>query len=489
MPADEPARAPRVPAADLRELCRQVIDDLDIAGAQVAVAADDTLVHAEAGVANVELGTPVTADTLFQIGSTTKVYTAALVMQLVDQGLVDIDRPVADHLPDVRLAPGDEWRVITPRHLMSMTSGLDNGPYTDTGRDDDCVARYIDLLAEIPLTFPPGSAYGYSNASTNVSGLLIEALTGQCWDEALRDRLLVPAGLTESVSLFEQLPYHQVAVGRLPGKESAERPWVFSRGCGPAGATLATSARDLVRFGRLFLRRGRTAGGTALLSEAAVETMVSPQVEVTARILADSWCVGPYRKVWGDVEVFGHSGTTQNGSSTLLWIPRYELAIATVVNTPPRGYPFADAVFDTVLRDWLGVPKPPRPEPISGADGAPGRARGGAAPAGTSNGAGAAGAHLDLEPYVGRYDAYGVSYVVTRRGEELALTRHRPRNLVTDAAEPPLDTLLRPIAPHRFLPDDDAVTDHHTWDIAFSVGDEGHATLLHNGAFAARRTG
>lgn len=471
MPADEPVRVPRVPAADLRELCRQVIDDLDIAGAQVAVAVDDTLVHAEAGVANVEIGTQVTADTLFQIGSTTKVYTAALVMQLVDQGLVDIDRPVADHLPDVRLAPGDEWRAITPRHLMSMTSGLDNGPYTDTGRGDDCVARYIDLLAEIPLTFGPGSAYGYSNASTCVSGLLIETLTGQCWDEALLDRLLVPAGLTESVSLQERLPYHRIAVGRLPGEESAERPWVFSRGCGPAGSTLATSARDLARFGQIFLRRGRAAGGTALLSEAAVETMVSPQVEVPARILADSWCVGPYRKVWGDVEIFGHSGTTQNGSSTLLWIPRYELAVATVVNTPPRGYPFADAIFDVVLRDWLGVPKPPRPEPISGGTG------------------GADGTGLDLERYVGRYDAYGISYVVTRRGEDLALTRHRPRNLVTDADEAPLDTVLRPIAPHRFLPDDDALTDNHTWDIAFSAGDEGPATLLHNGAFAARRTG
>src|SRR5262245_31775499 len=146
-----------IPDAELRELCARTIKAMDIAGAQIAVAFgdSDTGTHAEAGLANAELGTPVTADTVFQIGSTPKVYTAVLVMQLADAGLLDIDRPVAGHLPGVRLATGERWRDITPRQLMSMTSGLDNGPYTDTGRGDDCVARYVGLLADIPLISDP----------------------------------------------------------------------------------------------------------------------------------------------------------------------------------------------------------------------------------------------------------------------------------------------------------------------------------------------
>jgi CubicO group peptidase (beta-lactamase class C family) len=450
--------------ADLAELCAQHIKRLGIAGAQIAIACGDTLVHAEAGVANNDLGTPVMPDTVFQIGSTSKVFTATMIMQLADEGRVDIDEPVAGYLPDVRLATGDEWRGITPRQLMSMSSGLDNGPYTDTGRNDDCVARYVDLLADIPLTFSPGTAYGYSNASTNVSGLLIERLTGQCWDEALRDRLLRTAGLAEAVSLFEDLPYYRVAIGNLPDGEPIARPWCFGRGCGPAGSSLATSARELVSFGQIFLRGGVAADGTRILTESAVATMQSRQVEVPARVFADAWCVGPYAKDWDGLAVFGHSGTTHNGSSTLLWIPAHKLAIATVVNTPPRGYPFADAVFDTVLRDWLGLPKPVRPTPK--ADLSP-----------------------DTTPYLGRYDAHGVYYQVAQRDHALELTvrRMRDHNPLSGELEDAITTTLRPIAAHRFLPADDAVTRYHNWDIAFTLGPDGRAVLLNNGAFAARR--
>jgi CubicO group peptidase (beta-lactamase class C family) len=452
--------------AALQELCARTIAELGIVGAQIAVAVDGALVHAEAGIANSELNAPVTADTCFQIGSTSKLYTATLVMQLADEGLVDIDRPVTDYLPDVRLACGavEEWRAITPRHLMSMTSGLDNGPYTDTGRDDACVARYVDLLAEVPLVFTPGSAYGYSNASTNVSGLLIERLTGQCWDEALRDRLLEPAGLTESVSLFEQLPYHRIAVGSRPRTRMAARPWCFGRGSGPAGSSLAATARDLVRFGQLFLRRGLAIDGTRILSESAVDAMHSVQVEVPARVLSDAWCVGPYRKTWGGAQVYGHSGTTSNGASTLLWIPDADLVIATTVNTATRGYPFADAVLDTVLGEWLGVAKPPRPVPT-----------------------------LDPTPnpgsYLGRYDSFCVRYEVTLQDGDLVLTVFRLRDFPIVADEPDMiRTVLRPIAPHRFFPDNDAVTWHHAWDIAFTFGADERAAFLYNGAFAACRS-
>ncbi|WP_020661166.1 serine hydrolase [Amycolatopsis benzoatilytica] len=446
---------PTFSADALRQLCDDARERLSVTGAQVAIASGDTVLQAVSGTANAELGTPVTDDTVFQIGSTTKVYTAALVLQLADAGLVDLDTPVTRYLPGVRLAEGEHWRDITPRHLMSMTSGLDNGPYTDTGNDDDCISRYLDLLAEIPLAFAPGTSYGYSNASTNVSGRLIEKLTGTSWDVALRDRLLRPAGLAESVSLFADLPYHPTAVGHLPGADDVVRPWCFSRGCGPAGSSLATTARDLARFGRLLLRRGKADDGTRVLTENAVETMQTVQADVPARVFADSWCVGPYRKTWDGVEVFGHSGTTPNGSSCLLWAPSLDVAVATVVNTPSRGYPFADAISDVVFRDWLGIAKPPRPTPDP---------------------------RLELDPsaYSGRYHAHGVRYTISTDNGTLLLDAEQ-----SDGER--LQTELLPIAAHRFLPADDAVTSNHTWDIAFTVGPDGAASHLHNGAFTARR--
>jgi CubicO group peptidase (beta-lactamase class C family) len=455
----------RVSSEELQEICESASSALGIAGAQVAIAAEGgQILQAAAGVANVEHGTAVTHDTVFQIGSTTKLYTAALVMQLVDQGRIALDTPVASYLPDVTLAADGYWRSITPRHLMSMTSGLDNGPYRETGRGDDCVENYVRGLAEFPMISAPGSAYGYSNASSIVSGLLIERHTGLAWDDALKQHLLDPAGLTESVSIFDELPFFRIATGYRPGPARPGREWTWGRGMAPTGTTLATTARDLARFGRIFLDRGRAKSGRELLSNDAIVAMRSPIVRVPSQMFAQDWCLGPYRKVWGGTELWGHGGTTQNGSSTLLWIPELDLSIAVVVNTPSRGYPFASEVFRAVLAERYGLAMPTRPQvPESDV--------------------------VDPAPYLGSYRSLGFSYEVTASGRDLIaeMTSTQVLDPTTARPDPPVRTPLRHIAAHRFLPDDDAITRHHGWDIAFGMDETGRAALLHNGGFAAAR--
>ncbi|MFI6602410.1 serine hydrolase [Nonomuraea sp. NPDC050536] len=407
-------------------MIEEIAASLGVVGAQVAVAGGESVRSYATGLANAELGTPVTGDTLFQIGSTTKVYTAALVMLLAEKGLVDLDAPVLG--------------AVTPRQLLSMTSGLDNGPYVDV----PTVADYVELLSDIPPIHQPGAGFGYTNASTVVSGLLVERLTGQSWDEALRDLLLVPAGLTHTASVADELLYHRVAVGHAGGE--LVRPFFFSRGLGPAGSTLCASATDLVAFARLFLRAG---GG--VLSPDTVEQMQTPQVDVPTRCFADHWCLGPYLKIWDGVRVYGHSGTTPSGSSTLLWLPEHDLAVATVVNVADRGYPFADAVIREVMRSELGIAKPPLPTPDPATPFAP-------------------------ERYVGTYATHDSRYEVTCADGRLHV---RLSSSGTD---------LLPLGDHRFLPADDGFTGNHMWDLAFVMGADGRAVRLLNGAFAARRT-
>ncbi|WP_283132747.1 serine hydrolase domain-containing protein [Rhizohabitans arisaemae] len=427
------------------ELLAETAARLRITGAQLAIAVDGELTEYATGVANAELGTPVTPDTLFQIGSTAKLHTAALVLGLVDEGRADLDAPVSEYLPELRL-PGEG--TLTPRHLLSMTSGLDNGPYVDTGRGDDCVARYAELLAEIPPVFAPGEGFGYSNASTVVSGLLIERLTGLTWDEALQRRLAGPAGLARTVSRDEDLVYHRVAVGHTVGGEVV-RPWCFSRGLGPAGSTLCATAGDLARFGVMIL-----GGGAGVLSPDAVATMQTPHTEVEARWFAEQWCAGPYRKVWDGTAVYGHGGTNLGGSSTLVWIPERNTALAVTVNTPSQGYPFADAVFAGVCADLLGLAVPVRAEPGLGLP-------------------------VDASRYTGVYRTYDTRYAVTERPGGLAVTAESDGERLTCD--------LLPLGDHRFQPADDRLGGMHRWDVAFVPGPDGRATRFLNGAFAARR--
>ena len=105
---------------------------------------DDELVEAAHGAA--EPGRPgvaATTDSVFQIGSITKVWTATVVMQLVDEGLLDLDAPVAEVLPELRLADPDVDQEVTIRHLLTHTSGIDGDVFTDTGRGDDCLEKYV----------------------------------------------------------------------------------------------------------------------------------------------------------------------------------------------------------------------------------------------------------------------------------------------------------------------------------------------------------
>ena len=158
---------------------------------------------------------PATADSLFQIGSITKVWTATVVMQLVDEGLLELDTPVVEVLPELRLSDPDVTKSVTIRHLLTHTSGIDGDVFTDTGRGDDCLEKYVDLLAEAGQNHPLGATWSYCNSGFSLLGRVIEKLTGTTWDPALRDRLFTPLGLTRTVTLPEEALLHSAAVGHV----------------------------------------------------------------------------------------------------------------------------------------------------------------------------------------------------------------------------------------------------------------------------------
>jgi Beta-lactamase len=104
------------------------------------------------GVLNSATEVSVTPESLFQVGSITKIWTATMIMQLVDEGRLSLDTTVAQALPGVRLGAADVGDRVTVRHLLTHTSGVDGDIFTDTGRGDECVQRYVALLAETPLS-------------------------------------------------------------------------------------------------------------------------------------------------------------------------------------------------------------------------------------------------------------------------------------------------------------------------------------------------
>ena len=124
---------------------------------------------AQTGVLNVETGAAVRPDSMFQIGSITKVLTATLIMKLVDDGLVDLDATVRTYLPQFRVGDLEASRSVTVRQLLCHTSGLAGDFMTDTGAGSDRLAKFIDRCALLPLAHPVGNGFSYSNSAFKIA--------------------------------------------------------------------------------------------------------------------------------------------------------------------------------------------------------------------------------------------------------------------------------------------------------------------------------
>src|SRR3954462_8893411 len=169
-------------------------DKHDVPGATLAILDGEEVGEAAYGVLNIRTGVEVTPDALFQIGSITKVWTATLVMQLVDEGKLDLDAPVVTYLPDFKVADAEVTQTVTTRHLLAHTSGIDGDLFLDTRRGGDAGSRYGGPMADLGQNHPLGATMSYCNSGYIVLGRLVEVLRCQTWDAVLRERLFAPLG-------------------------------------------------------------------------------------------------------------------------------------------------------------------------------------------------------------------------------------------------------------------------------------------------------
>ena len=222
-------------AADLRDRLAALVAEHDVPGAALGVLRDGEVTAVAAGVANLRSGVEATPDTVFQIGSQGKMWTATVLMQLVDEGLVDVDAPVRTYLPAFRVADPDVSAAVTLRHLLSHTSGIDGDHFADFGRGDDCLERYVESCSSLEQTHPLGATMSYCNTGFSVLGRVIEVVTGKVWDAAMRERLFEPLGLTQTSTLPEEAIMLRAAVGQSSRHRRPRRRWRRS-GCSRARA-------------------------------------------------------------------------------------------------------------------------------------------------------------------------------------------------------------------------------------------------------------
>src|SRR6188472_1819178 len=171
------------------------MDELSVPGVALGVLFEGEEEVAGLGVTSVDNPLNVTPDTLFQIGSIGKTFTAAAVMRLVEQGKLALDEPVRRYVPDFRLDDEDTASRVTVRQLFTHTGGWLGDYFDDFGAGDDALARVVEGISRLPQLTPLGAQWAYNNSAFYVAGRIVEVTTGQPYEKALRELVLQPLGL------------------------------------------------------------------------------------------------------------------------------------------------------------------------------------------------------------------------------------------------------------------------------------------------------
>src|SRR4029077_14432140 len=177
---------------------------------------------------------------------------------------------------------------------LNHTSGIDGDVFTDTGRGDDCVEKYVGLMSDLKQNHPLGATWSYCNAGFVLAGRVIEKLTGLTWDAALRQKIYAPLGLKHTVTLPEEALLFRTAAGHVDvtAEPGLAPVWQLPRSLGPAGLICSAPA-DVLAFARMHLTGGLAADGTRVLSGESTEAMPKLEADLPDKYsLGDSWGIG-----------------------------------------------------------------------------------------------------------------------------------------------------------------------------------------------------
>ena len=323
------------------------------AGLQVAVAIGDQLVVDKGyGLAEVELQVPVTAETVFRIGSITKQFTAAAVMKLDEAGSLDIDAPFATYYPGF---PTGE-HTVTVRHLLTHTSGIKS--YTGLGEKwfrtiplEVTADELLALVRDVPFDFAPNERFLYNNTGYYLLGLVIEQAAGKPYDRYVSEDLLRGLDLprTRYGHNDEIIPGRAEGYRLIDGKLQNDQPIGMSQP-GAAGALVST-ASELVRWQR------------ALVSGKVVSAE-SYGLMTTPHVLADGhptgYGFGLSSSELGAHRSVAHGGGINGFNSMLAYYPDDALSVAVLSNSEGLS---SSQVAEKIAQAVLGV-EPPRVEDL-----------------------------------------------------------------------------------------------------------------------------
>jgi len=345
------ARDPRFDA--LATLAEAKMKEYGVPGVALGVVRDGTAEIRGLGVTNVEDPLPVTAHTVFPIASISKTFAATAIMRLVEQGKIDLHAPVRTYLPDFRVRDDAVSRDVTVWHLLTHLGGWEGqvaGPDRGTETLEDFVAS--PTVTDLMQVAPPGAAWSYNNAGFSIAGRVIEVVTGEPINRAIRDLVFQPLGLEHAGTTAGEFIVQRFAAGHSTrnGIPTLQRPFVPSTSVTAGGVGLCIT--DLLTYARFHMGDGAAANGQRVLTRESLQLMQTAQAwkQSTDDSIGLPWHI---RHV-GPIRTLAHGGTLSGHILLLEIVPERNFAIAILTNSN-AGWRLIQDVEREALKSYLGA--------------------------------------------------------------------------------------------------------------------------------------
>lgn len=310
----------------LSALVEREVHDKKLPAVSIALVDDQKVVWSKGfGFQDRDRKVPATDQTIYRVGSVSKLFTDVAVMQLVEKGQLDLDAPVATYLPEFKPATKPGQKPITLRMLMSHRSGLVREPPVGNYFDPTgpTLEKTVASLNAVPLVYDPGEKIKYSNAAIGVVGLVVQKVLGQPFAAAVENRVLQPLGMASS-------SFAPTADGKKRLADAVMGTWhgrefpapTFELGMAPAGCMYSTVG-DLAKFASCLF-----AGGAPVLKPGTLAAMLKPQfADADAK---EGFGLGFQLGTLDGKRRIGHGGAIYGFSTELAALPDEKLAVVVV---------------------------------------------------------------------------------------------------------------------------------------------------------------
>jgi CubicO group peptidase (beta-lactamase class C family) len=328
-------------------------EECHVPGMAIGILADGATLTEGLGVTDPRAPLGVDADTLFQIGSISKTFAAALAALQAQRGRLDLDAPLTDYLPGFQVADADATKRATPRHLFSHNAGWLGDHFE---MDNPSLELAVERMRWMPQLYPLGELWSYNNAAFYVAGRLLEVVGGKPYAMQIKQEFLDPLGMTDTGYRLTDLLTAKVAMGfsavYKPEDDAKPGRWYGVGAVDPVGG-LSSTVNNLLRWAR-FMIDGKDDAGNEILngeSRAALRELRTPGAVNSFSGL--SWFT---QEVEG-VRLMHHGGSMIYQESLLLIAPERNFAFVALTNSE-RGGESIGPVKKAALRAFLNIAEP-----------------------------------------------------------------------------------------------------------------------------------